>query len=166
MTPSTPKKTPTPTTKEMAAVSDKDYADVVVAPHEGKVVVVNFWASYCLPCLKEIPNLQALATEHAKDVDVVFVSTDPPSGAAHALAQLARRKIELASFVVENDDPEPFIALINAQGKASGKESSWGGEMPYTVVYSRDGSVFQKMPGAHSKEEFNAAIAAAVAQKK
>ena len=35
--------------------------------------------------------------------------------------------------------------------------------MPYTVVYDRDGKVLQKMPGGHKKEDFNAAIVAALA---
>ena len=152
-------KTTMPTPK-MAPVNDKDYAEKILAAHKGKVVVVNFWASYCLPCLQEIPDLQALAKEHEKaGVDVVFISSDPPSQAPHALAQLSRRKIEISSFIVDSEDPEPFIAMINA----SSKDGGWGGEMPYTVVYDRDGKVLQKMPGGHKKEDFNAAIVAALA---
>ena len=150
-----------PTTAAMVAVSDKDYEAIILAPRAGRVVVVNFWASYCLPCIEEIPALQELGREHAADVDVVFVSSDPPSQAPHALAILKRRKIEVSSYIVSNDEPEPFIQMINVL-RCSGM-GDWGGEMPFTVIYGSDGAVVQKMPGAHKKADFKAAIVAAVA---
>lgn len=146
----------------MTPVSDKNYAARVLEPHRGKVLVVNFWASYCVPCLQEIPALQELAKENEQAVDVVFVSSDPPSQAPHALALLQRRKVYLTSFIVENDDPEPFIAMINAPDGGGLKGAVWGGEMPYTVIYNAAGHAIQKMPGAHSKADFQAAIDAAV----
>jgi thiol-disulfide isomerase/thioredoxin len=133
-------------------VSDKTYQDLVVAPHKGKVLLVNFWASYCLPCLEEIPALQTLQTKHAGSVDVVFVATDPPDSGEHVLRVLGRRHLKLTSFIVENEDPDPFIHLI---------DDVWQGEMPYTVVYDRDGRVHKKLPGAQTAATFEAAVLAA-----
>lgn len=149
-----PAKDPATPTSTMATVSDKNYAEKVLAPRKGKVVVVNFWASYCLPCLKEIPDLQALAAAHAKDVDVVFISSDPPSQGAHAMAALKSKGITVESSIVENEDPEPFIKMI---------DDVWGGEMPFTVIYDRAGKPVQKLAGGHSKAEFELAIQAALA---
>jgi thiol-disulfide isomerase/thioredoxin len=133
-------------------VSDKTYQNLVVAPHKGKVLLVNFWASYCLPCLEEIPALQALQSKHDGSVDVVFVATDPPDSGEHVLRVLGRRHLKLTSFIVENEDPDPFIHLI---------DDVWQGEMPYTVVYDRDGRVHKKLPGAQTAATFEAAVLAA-----
>lgn len=137
----------------MAPVNDKDFESMILAPRKGKVVVVNFWASYCLPCLEEIPALQALARDYASTVDVVFVSSDPPAEAAHALAVLQRSNIDIISFIVSNEDPAPFISMI---------DRNWQGDMPYTVIYDRKSALVQKLPGAHSKAAFQAAIDAAL----
>jgi thiol-disulfide isomerase/thioredoxin len=146
--PSAPTKTKTTT---FTPVSDADYAAAVVAPHRGKVVLVNFWASYCLPCLEEIPALRALAAEKKKDLSVVFVSTDEPGNLEHLQKVIARRKLDLdQSFIVSNEDPEPFIRMI---------DDVWQGEMPYTVIYDREGKPIKKLPGAHSAAEFKAAVA-------
>jgi thiol-disulfide isomerase/thioredoxin len=135
-------------------VSDKTYQNLVVAPHKGKVLLVNFWASYCLPCLEEIPALQTLQTKHVGSVDVVFVATDPPDSGEHVQRLLGRRHLKLTSFIVENEDPDPFIHLI---------DDVWQGEMPYTVVYDRDGRVHKKLPGAQTAATFEAAVLAALA---
>ena len=137
-----------------AMVSDKTYQHLVVGPHQGKVLLVNFWASYCLPCLEEIPALQALQTKHVGSVDVVFVATDPPDSGEHVQRLLGRRHLKLTSFIVENEDPDPFIHLI---------DDVWQGEMPYTVVYDRDGRVHKKLPGAQTAATFEAAVVAALA---
>jgi thiol-disulfide isomerase/thioredoxin len=136
-------------------VSDAAYKKTVVDPHKGKVVLVNFWASYCLPCLEEIPALRALAAAKKDDLRVVFVSTDEPGSIDHLQKALQKRKLELpSSFIVSNEDPEPFIRMI---------DDVWQGEMPYTVIYDRSGTPVKKLPGAHSAAEFDAAVVAAMA---
>lgn len=149
-----------------APVSTKTWSDML-AQHRGKVTLVNFWASYCVPCLKEIPALQALATEYAaQGVDVVFVSSDDPSTADYVAGMLASKSIAIAgqpnSHIVSDTDPQPFIDLIKAQ-TAPLSPPPWGGEMPYTIVYGRDSAPLQVLPGAQSKEAFAAALTAAVA---
>lgn len=148
-----------------ASVSTATWADLLTQ-HRGKVTLVNFWASYCVPCLKEIPALQALATEFApKGVDVVFVSSDDPATADYVAGMLASKSIAIAgqpnSHIVSDTDPQPFIDMIKAQ-TAPLSPPPWGGEMPYTIVYGRDGAPLQVLPGAQTKEAFAAALTAAV----
>lgn len=140
-----------------APVDDKTYGPLIQQAHAGKVLVVNFWASYCLPCLTEIPDLQALAQKYKDRVDVVFVSTDDPATSVHVQSVLARRKLTVPSFIVSNADPRPFITRI---------DDKWQGEMPTTVIYGPDGSKQQLLIAAHTGAEFEAAIVAALAKAK
>jgi thiol-disulfide isomerase/thioredoxin len=136
-------------------VSDKDYGRLVLTPRSGKVVLVNFWASYCLPCLEEMPALVKLQQQFKDDVEVVFVSTDDPDLLPKAGKVLERRKIGVGqSFFVTNDDPAPFIAAV---------DPAWGGAIPHTLVYSRDGTLHRRLVGGQSAATFEESLRAAIA---
>lgn len=136
-------------------VSDQDYARLVLAPRSGKVVLVNFWASYCLPCLEEMPALVKLREQFKDDVEVVFVSTDDPDMLPKAGKILERWKIGVGqSFFVTNDDPDPFIAVV---------DPAWLGAIPHTVVYGRDGAIVRKLAGGQSAATFEESLRTAIA---
>ncbi|MCA9091780.1 MAG: TlpA family protein disulfide reductase, partial [Planctomycetaceae bacterium] len=74
---------PMPTTEspvEAAAVDaqilDWDGVEALVRSHKGKVVVMDLWSTYCLPCRKEFPNLVNLHKEHGDQVACISVSLD------------------------------------------------------------------------------------------
>jgi thiol-disulfide isomerase/thioredoxin len=136
-------------------ITDQDYRLVVLEPRRGKVVLVNFWASYCLPCLEEIPALLALRKALADDVEIVFVSTDDPAVLPKAQRTLRRSNLQMgSSYFVANDDPTPFLAVV---------DRSWGGAIPHTIVYGRDGAVWQTLVGGQESASFADTLRAAVA---
>ena len=136
-------------------ISDKTYVDTVLKPRAGRVVLVNFWAGYCLPCLEEMPALVKLQAQFKDDVDVVFVSTDDPAQISSAGKVLAKRKIAVASsFFVDNVDPDPFIAAV---------DPAWLGAIPHTIVYGRDGTILRKLAGAQSAASFEEALRLVIA---
>ncbi len=162
-TPTTPTTTATTTTTTtttsgatvFSPVTDQDYGRLVLAPQRGKVVLVNFWASYCLPCLEEMPALLKLRERLKDDVEVVFVSTDAPDMLGKAGTVLSRWKIGVArSFYVGNDDPDPFLAVV---------DPAWGGAIPHTIVYGRDGTIVRKLAGGQSAATFEESLRAAIA---
>jgi thiol-disulfide isomerase/thioredoxin len=141
-------------TTSFAPVDDKTW-NATVKAHHGKVLLVNFWASYCQPCLEEMPALLDLAQKHAATVDVVFVNTDDPGETSHVQAVLRRRRIVLpssSSLSVVAADPTPFIQAV---------DPSWHGEVPATVLYTVDGKRHATLIGQHSAAELEGAIEAA-----
>jgi thiol-disulfide isomerase/thioredoxin len=105
---------------------DAEGKPVRVADFKGKVVVLNLWATWCAPCVAEMPTLAKLQAEYAgKPVMVVPVSIDSPTGVDKAKAFIAQHA-PLTYYA----DPEmklPFALKPTAEG------------MPTTVIYGADG---------------------------
>jgi len=49
---------------------------IKISDSKNKILVLNFWATWCPPCIKEIPDLQELQSDFEKDVEVFFISVD------------------------------------------------------------------------------------------
>jgi thiol-disulfide isomerase/thioredoxin len=112
------------------AFKDKDNADASLDAFKGKVVLVNFWATWCIPCVKEMPSLNRLAEKIGKDrFAVVALSLDGPSRPkvepfikSRNLDQLqvffdAQKK----SYGALNIAVLPTSVLIDAQGREVGR---------------------------------------------
>ena len=97
-----------------------------IADFRGKVTVVNLWATWCGPCVIEMPTLAKLAAEYqGKPVEIVAISVDRPDDADKARAFIAKH----APLAVYHD---PKMALPFAfKPTASG--------MPTTIIYGADG---------------------------
>jgi thiol-disulfide isomerase/thioredoxin len=51
--------------------------EIRLSDYQGKIVLLNFWATFCVPCRLEMPSLQALSEKyHNKDVEIIAVSVD------------------------------------------------------------------------------------------
>lgn len=100
----------------------------------GTVVVVNFWATWCTPCVKEIPELVRFHAEYTpKGVVFVSVSVDQPDLIGESVRPFVKKHaLPFAVLVLDESAPERV-------GKALGVD--WDGAVPATFVFDKDGAL-------------------------
>ena len=95
------------------------------------IYVLNFWATWCAPCVKELPAFEKLNAEYAdKNVKVILVSLDFNTKVESALLPFIKRK-NLESEVIHliSTDANDWLDQVSPE---------WSGAIPATLIYSRD----------------------------
>jgi thiol-disulfide isomerase/thioredoxin len=125
----------------------------LLASQKGKVVLVNFWATWCVPCREEFPDLSRLQKTLApRGLRVIGISTD-----------FASQKPQVEQFLTEMHP-----SFSNYRRKSGGDEQafieavdpSWGGELPFSVLFAADGRKVKALSGKRSYGEYEREIAA------
>jgi thiol-disulfide isomerase/thioredoxin len=139
-----------------ATVPQLDVAGVhkAVAAEKGKPVVVNFWATWCAPCVKEFPDLVALARER-KDVAVISISIDDESEHPEVDAFVAKQKPSFKVYIKAPGKDEAFI---------NGIDPKWSGSVPFTIVYDAAGKKATQIEGEQSRAQLEKALAKVTAR--
>src|ERR1041384_2690070 len=122
---------------------DLDGRAVRLSDYRGKVVLINFWATWCPPCRAEMPDLVRLQREHGKEGLQIIGITYPPE-------QKARVKKFVRSIKVNYP-----IVLGTREIKARFSSDE---TLPITVVINRDGKVSEIISGILLPEEFEEKI--------
>lgn len=93
--------------------------------------VVNFWATWCVPCVKELPAFEQLSQKYkSQKVKVILVSLDMPKQAeTRLLPFIERQKIKSKVLLMRNPDQNTWVPKVNAD---------WSGAIPATVIYNKD----------------------------
>ena len=111
-----------------------------MADFRGKPLVINFWATWCVPCIRELPALQRFAREHAaQGWKVVALAVDQP---VPVLEFIARFKLDLPVALAGIDGLEWQRAMGNTAGG-----------LPFSVVLDARGHVRQRRLGESHYDE-------------
>ena len=116
-------------------IYDFDGLQGLLTRSDDKTYVVNFWATWCKPCVKELPYFEELNAKYdSEQVEVVLVSLDFPSRAQELLIPFVEER-GLKSDVLLLDDPKmnTWIPKVDEQ---------WSGAIPATVIFNRNKRAF------------------------
>lgn len=93
-----------------------------------KVQVINFWATWCAPCVKELPLFEALTAKNDPTVKVTLISLDFADELKKVNSFISRRKIRSEVWLLDEIDYNSWIDSV---------EESWGGAIPATLFINQ-----------------------------
>lgn len=123
---------PTPETFFAARLPDLQGTEVAMSQWQGKPLVVNFWATWCPPCVKEIPDLNRLAAKH-EAATFIGVAIDTADNVRKFVVDVP---IDYASVIAGHQG----IDLVRALGNTAGG-------LPFTVLFRPDGTIYEVIMG-------------------
>ncbi len=126
-----------------------------LSKHVGDVVIVDFWATWCPPCVKEIPDFVKLHKKYEKKgLVIVGVSMDKSDGPVKTFVK--DQKVRYPIVMNGGDVWKEFQELL--------PEKQRGG-IPATFIVRRDGGIEEMMVGYHDAKTFENAVKPLLAQK-
>lgn len=114
-----------------------DGEKMTLQEHKGKIVILNFWASWCEPCNMEMPHLQDFYEEHQDDVEILAVN-----------ATNKDRVTEVKKF--RNKYQLTFPILLDESGETSTVFGAFS--FPTTIIIDRQGNIVQEVLGPMEKD--------------
>ena len=108
-----------------------------LSDHQGKVVIINLWATYCGPCVKELPYFAALKQENPDDLEIIAIHANLTTEDVASFVEEHDFKL---SFAID-DENETLFGIVNGSSA-----------LPQTVVLNRRGEVIYNRVGSVTPE--------------
>ncbi len=126
-----PAEAPASTTQELS-FKDKEGKVLQLSALKGKVVFINFWATWCPPCIHELPSIDQLRQSLKDNKDIVFLMVDVDGDMEKSSAFMAENKYDLPLYIAEGDIPAEFL----------------GQSIPTTVILDKAGKIVERLEGS------------------
>jgi thiol-disulfide isomerase/thioredoxin len=109
-----------------------------------KTYVVNFWATWCAPCVKELPHFEELNANYKdKNVEVILVSLDFPQQYEKNLKPFIKKHdLQSKILVLDDIDMNTWIPKVN---------ENWDGAIPVTIIYNKNKRIFYDRPFTYAE---------------
>jgi peroxiredoxin len=124
-------------------LKDMNGADVRLSSFKGKIILLNFWATWCHPCKEEIPDLIALQTQYKDDMVVLGFSIDD-------------KPEQLQEYAAKYQMNYPVLVGAGHENIQEAYGPMWG--VPVTIIIGRDGRIAKKHSGIRTHEQFDREI--------
>lgn len=125
--------------------------DSLIHNRNGNILLLNVWATWCIPCREEFPDLVRLVKVYQKEnISIVGISADFPDEIDDKIIPfLMKQRVNFENYVQNFENQEDFINKLNPE---------WRGALPATFVYDKSGKLQEFLVGKQTFEEFRNAI--------
>lgn len=118
---------------------DVEEQPVALESFKGKVILLNFWATWCPPCIKEMPSMERLRNElSGKPFEVVAIN-------------VGESPTTVSSFMLELDTELTFPILLDQDAKSFGQLGLRG--LPMTLILDHEGNIIEKVLGGRDWDD-------------
>lgn len=113
---------------------------------DDKTYIINFWATWCKPCIKELPHFEKINTEYAANgVEVILISLDFPHLYDKKLKPfIIENKLKSKVLALDDTDMNTWIPKVN---------KNWSGAIPATIIYNKESRKFFERSFTYSELE-------------
>jgi thiol-disulfide isomerase/thioredoxin len=125
-------------------VVDVEGLKALLRRQRGRVVLLHFWASWCYPCLQELPLIDKFAHDaRARGVELLSISLDDPARMGPRVAALLRKSApHLTPNIVQFGDADQLIGAVDPR---------WAGAIPALFAYDHRGQLRGNLIGSASR---------------
>lgn len=134
-----------PDTNQVLVDASAEEIVTKIRSYEGeKPVLVNLWATWCVPCIEEFPHIMEMKKKYGEEFELIFVSGDFPEAKEEAKAFLRSQDVNFTTYFKVGNDNE-FITTLS---------DTWSGALPFTVTYDKNGNISTEWEGKAELETF------------
>jgi len=134
---------------ELPLIKNQDELLSMINSSEAEVTIVNFWATWCLPCIEEFPDFVKLGKDFEdKGVEIVFVSADEEDNMPGVVSFLRGQNVPWQSYLKTGRDND-FIPRFS---------ENWSGGLPATFIYNNNKDLVDFWEGASNYEELKSKV--------
>ena len=129
------------TDEELQSLSlvDVEEQPISLESFKGKVILLNFWATWCPPCIKEMPSMERLRNQlTGKPFEVVAIN-------------VGESPTTVSSFMLELDTELTFPILLDQDAKSFGQLGLRG--LPMTLILDHEGNIIEKVLGGRDWDD-------------
>src|SRR5688572_23896474 len=111
---------------QKAEIIKLDRLQKIIETKSDKIQVINFWATWCAPCVKELPLFEKInASEAGVKVTLVSLDLDLDPNPEKVFKFVSRKKLQSEVLILDEKDPNSWIDKI---------EQQWSGALPATII--------------------------------
>ncbi len=132
--PNIPKSAPGKTTEVVSQsllFKNTDGKVIDLQEQRGKVIFINFWATWCPPCIAEMPSVNRLYNEFKNNENVIFIIADVDNNFIKSTAFMKEKKFSLPVYSLAGDIPREYFS----------------GTLPTTIILDKSGNIAFKHEG-------------------
>lgn len=128
---------------------DKQKLEKIINQRNGKILFLNLWATWCVPCREEFPTINKLVDEY-HNIDFIGISIDYPDEVESKIIPfLKSQNAKFVSFVNGFEKDEDLINFL---------DKDWNGALPATFIFNIKGEKISFLEGKKSYNEFKKEI--------